>query len=157
MMTFSATTIIYDPNPMYKTYMWMITQLAWNQSPFGIKEIGWVNDIFGLISNIPATIVSVLTIHHVYKTSKVPGSSERSGKRLRSVIKVALLSAGSMLAMSLGTSRVLIKKKDSERAFLYLLFHIILMNYLPIVMSSYNSVVYVLCSYGSIFHGARDG
>ena len=157
MMTHFATTIIYDPNPMYKTKKNMITQLAWNASPFGIKEIGWVIDIFGLITTIPATVASILTIHQVWKSSRVPGSNVRSGKRLKSAIKVALLAAGSMLAMSLATGRLFMKREGSERTFIYYFYHNFLMIFLPILTSNYDSMVYVLCSRESIFRRPHVG
>ena len=153
MLAYYVVTIIYDPD--FSTNIKMITQIALNSAPFGMKQIEWVDEIVGIIMTIFANIASILTIHHVYKTSRVPGSNERSRKRLRSAIKVALLSAGGVFVLSFVSGRVLFKNKNPGRTFVYFLYHTVLVNFLPILTSSYNSVVYVLCSYGSIFYRAE--
>ena len=145
-LSYYAVTIIHDPDPRYKTNLKMITQLAWNEYPLGIAEIEWVDEILGMMMTIPATVASVMTIHRVFNSSEVPRSNEQPGKRKISAIKVALQSAGSTLAMTLVTGRVLILNEEVSRTFLYLLYHNVLVNFLPILTSGYNSVVYVVCS-----------
>ena len=145
-LSYYAVTTIHDPDPRYKTNLKMITQLAWNEYPLGIAGIEWVDEILGMMMTIPATAASVMTIHRVFNSSEVPRSNEQPGKRKRSAVKVALQSAGSTLAMTLVTGRVLILNRNVPRTFLHLLYHNVLVNFLPILTSCYNSVVYVVCS-----------
>ena len=109
-----------------------------------------LDSILGIILSLTATVASVLTIRDIAKTSRMPRTTEQPGRRLKSAIKIALLNAGSTVQMLLIIGRIIMVKQGMDRTFLFATFHTILTSFLPILMSSYNPIVYVLLSNGNV-------
>ena len=125
-------------------------QKAVNPAPFGFKSLELLDSILGIILSLTATVASVSTIRDIVKTSRIPRTTEQPGRRLKSAIKIALLNAGSTVQMLLIIGRIIMVEQDMDRTFLFATFHTILTSFLPILMSSYNPIVYVLLSNGNV-------
>ena len=153
-LTFYTVTLAFD-DPS-RTGILMMAHLAFNQAPFGIDILESLDENVGMIKTLSATVASLLTIHHISKTTQLPRSNEKAGRRRRSAIKVSLLSAGSALIMVLTMGRVIVTKLELKFTFSIVVYHTVLINFLPIIGSSYNSVIYVWLSHKEIFHGTPN-
>ena len=154
-LAYYSVFIMYE-SPQTKTLMLIRIQLAFNTASFGHREVELIDEIAGLTATILATAASIMTIHHVSRTSEVPRSNEHPGKRLRSAIKVALLNAGSTLLMLLTMGRVIMNQLELRKTYLFQVYHTIFVNVLPVFISSYNAVVYVIFSHSSIFKRGQN-
>ena len=150
------SVFIMNKSPQTKTLMLMSIQLAFNSASFGHLDFELIDETVGLTATILATVASIMTIHHVSRTSEVPRSNEQPGKRLRSAVKVALLNAGSTLLMLLTMGRVIMNQQNLRKTYLFQVYHTIFVNVLPVFISSYNAVVYVLFSRSSIFNRGQN-
>ena len=145
--------VYYIGSPLYESsesQMVIYTQKTFNPAPFGYESLELSDSILGIILSLTATVASVSTIRDIVKTSRMPRTTEQPGRRLKSAIKIALLNAGSTLQMLSIIDRIIMVKQGMDRTFLFAVFHTILTSFLPILMSSYNPIVYVLLSNGNV-------
>ena len=150
LLTFYIVTLVFDDEK--RTGKSMMIQMAFNPAPFGIRPLESFGENVGLIMTVSATVASFLIIHHISTNTKVPRSNRKAEKRRRSAIKVALLNAGSTLCMVFAIGRVIIMKAELKFRYSTAVYHTTLINFLPIILSSYNSLVYVLLTHKDIFH-----
>ena len=146
--------VYYIGSSLYESsesQMVIYTQKTFNPAPFGYESLELSDSILGIILSLKGSVASILTIRDIVKTSRMPRTTEQPGRRLKSAIKIALLNAGSTaLQILLIIGRIIKVKQGMDRTFLFAVFHTILTSFLPILMSSYNPIVYVLLSNGNV-------
>ena len=106
-----------------------------------------------IISSSLSVTASLLTIWSIIKSQNVPGNLEHNARRIRSTKKVTLLNAGNVAYM--GTLAVLAMFDPYSLEKSILLLHRLSTCFLPILLSTYNPVIYTVLTKGIFNKNSR--
>ena len=155
------TILLFADNFEGPTLMMIRTLSVYNYKPFGleVKHL-FVSFVSAMIIPCLSNIASVSTIWNIVRSETVPGSSERRkrSKKMISTLKIALLNVGNMLFMGVIISATATMKYSSaaDDRNHYLLMAIASC-FSPILISTYNPVIYILLTTGILTNNSRVG
>ena len=153
------TMSLFLDSPEEPTRMMINMQSAYSKTPFGLEELTlFVDLIFATFMSSLPSVASVLTIWSVIRSEKVTGSSEKREKhsKIVSAIKIALLNVGNVLFVGFligtaATSKYRSEVDDHNHNLLMTLAAC----FIPILVSTYNPVIYTLLTRGILTINSR--
>ena len=123
---------------------------VWNVSPFGAGAHAFpVEHIFATLQSSLSLIASILTIWSMMKSQSIPGNIEIRARRIRSTKKVSLLSAGNVIYIVMALFDPHTVEQGNR------ILNSIAVCFLPVVLSTYNPVIYVLLTKGIVNENSR--
>ena len=141
------TSVIFGDTPERPTMMRInIQTVIWNLTgPFGIDSNSiTIPETISTLQGVLAITTSILTIRSIIRSPVVPGNEEVRTRKMRSTIKVAFLNTGSVLYLFAGLVMYFMHDLDGNiRETLD-----IIMTSIPITLSSFNPVIYILLTDG---------
>ena len=155
------TTMLFVDSAECPTLMKINMQSVYNEMSYGLGGLNLFVDIIimNFLTSLPC-VASILTIWSIVRSETVSGSSEKREKRSKivSAIKIALLNVGNLLFVGFLISTAVTSKYKSEvDDHNYNLFMAIASCFIPILVSTYNPVIYTLLTRGMLTINSRVG
>ena len=136
------------------TLMMMSILTVWNDPPSVIgRKFYPVEHVLALSQSIPSIIASVLTIWNITHSQCELGNLEIRARRMRSTKKFTLLNAGSAAYIGALVLLSAFTPNSQER----LILDRLVVCFLPILVSTYNPVIYTMLTESVISNSARVG
>ena len=147
--------MIIDDTPEKPTLMIMNLLTVWNVTPFGTDEhFVQIEHMVGIILSSLSVTASLLTIWSIFRSQNVPGNLvQHNARRIRSTKKVTLLNAGNVAYM--GTLAVLAMFDPYSLEKSILILHRLSTCFLPVLLSTYNPVIYTVLTKGIFNKNSR--
>ena len=144
--------LIFD-SPKRQTLMQINIQTILNSNQFSTDKLYIpVEEILALIPTSLSTIASVSTVCSIIRSPTIPGCLEMRAKRIKSTIKIMLLNAGSVVFIGSLVCEIFIDRRSDRKLILQTLSLSI-----PILVSSYNPVIYILLTKSILNTNSRVG
>ena len=112
--------------------------------------IEYLPHLLAILFTIISSAASAITVWSIFKLPAVPGNEQIRAKRIKGALKIALLNVGNLFWGGLVTSRLFVVYRSDQ----YYILQTIL-SFLPLLLSTYNPVLYMLLTDWALDNNSR--